>query len=185
MKIEDLKDHLNKTKVHLKEELAKVRSGKANAAIVDEIRVNAYEGSDPMSIKELATVSIPDSQSILITPWDKTLLQKIEKGIRASSTLGLNPINEGESIRIAIPALTEERRVEMTKHVSQLVEQTKITIRNLRQNAIKAAEEMEDNKIITEDDLFKAKKDIDDLVSSTNKELDAMGEEKKQELLKI
>ena len=185
MKIDDLKDHLYKAKVHLKEELAKVRSGKANASIIDEIKVVAYDGSEPMFIKELATVSIPDSQSILITPWDKSLLQKIEKGIRASNTLGLNPINEGGSIRIAIPALTEERRLEMTKFVSQLVEQSKIAIRSVRQNAIKAAEEMEDNKVITEDDLFKMKKDIDDLVSLANKEFDAIGEEKKQELLKI
>lgn len=184
MKIEDLKDHLNKTKVHLKEELAKVRTGKANAAILDDVKVNAYEGSDPLTVKEVGTVTVPDSQSILITPWDKSLLKKIEEAVR-NSKLGLNPINEGEHIRIPVPALTEERRLEMTKHVSQIVEQAKISVRTLRQNAIKAAEEMEDNGIISEDDLTRSKKEIEDVISKTNKDLDVMGEEKKQELLKI
>ena len=184
MKIEDLREHLNKTKVHLKEELAKVRTGKANAAIIDEVRVNAYEGSEPLALKEVGTVTVPDSQSILISPWDKSLLRKIEEAVRGSK-LGLNPINEGEHIRIPVPVLTEERRVELTKHVSQIVEQSKISVRTLRQNAIKAAEEMEDNGVISEDDLARAKKEIEDVVSKTNKELDTIGDEKKQELLKI
>jgi ribosome recycling factor len=184
MKIEDLKDHLNKARIHLKDELSKVRSGKANASIIDEVRVEAYAGTEAMAVKEVATVTIPDSQSILINPWDKSLLRKIEDAIR-NSGLGLNPINEGSQIRVPVPSLTEERRMEMVKHVSQIVEQSKISVRTVRQNAIKAAEEMEDNGVITEDDLFRIKKEIEDLVSSANKDLDALGEDKKEELLKI
>jgi ribosome recycling factor len=184
MKIQDLQEHLDKVKVHLKDELSKIRTGRANATILDGIRVAAYAGVDPMALKEVASVSIPDAQSILIEPWDKTLLPKIEESIR-SANLGLAPINEGTNIRISIPQLTEDRRKEFAKLVSSTVEQAKISVRVIRQNAIKAIEESEDNGVISEDEMVRQKKIIEDKISQTNKDLDVAGEAKEKELMVV
>ena len=184
MKIQDLQEHLEKVKAHLKDELSKVRTGRANASVLNGVRVAAYAGAEPMALKEVASISIPDAQSILIEPWDKTLLPKIEEAIR-SANLGLAPINEGVNIRISIPALTEDRRKEFTKNVSATVEQTKISVRVLRQNAIKAVEEEEDNGVVSEDEMNRQKKIIEEKISQTNKELDSIGEAKSAELMAV
>ncbi len=184
MKINDLQNHLDKVKSHLNDELAKVRTGRASASVLDSVKVDAYPGSERMLLKELASVTVPDSQSVLISPWDKSLLAKIEESIRKSN-LGLNPINEGEHIRLPVPPLTEERRKEFTKHVSHLVEQSKISIRTIRQNAIKAVEETEDNGVISEDEMIRQKKQIEEKIVSANKDLEALGELKQKELMTI
>ena len=184
MKPEDIHNHLAAAKDFLRAELAQIRTGRASSALVEEIKVRAYEGSEPLPLKELGTISIPDAQSITITPWDKSVLQKIEKGILESGK-GLNPVNDGESIRVPIPPLTEERRIEMTKQVSAMVEEAKIKVRNIRQNAIKAAEEMEENGVISEDELHRQKKVIEDDISKVTQELIEMGKTKEQELMTV
>jgi len=184
MKPEDFQNHLTNIKKFLEDELAKLRVGRAAPALVEDIRVEAYPGSEPMPIKELGSVSVPDSQSITIAPWDKSVLKKIEDAIRNSGK-GLNPINEGELIRVPVPPLTEERRREMSKEVSKIVEQAKIRVRTLRQDAIKAVEEQEDNGVISEDDMAREKKDIEANVQRTNSELDEMGTVKSAEIMRI
>ncbi len=184
MKLQDLQDHLQKVKTHLSDELAKVRTGRASANVLDAVKVAAYDGSDPMYLKELASITVPDSQSVLVAPWDKSLLAKIEEAVRKAN-LGLNPINEGEHIRIPVPPLTEERRKELAKHVSALVEQSKISIRTIRQNAIKAIEETEENGVISEDEMTRQKKQIEEKIAAANKDLELLGEVKQKELMTL
>ena len=184
MKINDLQSHLAKVKEHLSAELSRLRTGRASASVLDAIKVQAYAGSDLMPLKELGTITIPDAQTLMISPWDKSLLPKIEDAIRKAN-IGLNPINDGANIRVPVPALTEERRKELVKHVSYEVEQAKISVRTIRQNAIKSVEEEEDNGVISEDDMNRQKKQIETEIANTNKELEALGLTKEKELMQI
>lgn len=184
MKPEDFQSHLANIRNFLSDELSKLRVGRAVPALVEDIRVEAYPGSEAMPLKELGSVSVADSQSLTIAPWDKSILKKIEDAVRNSGK-GLNPINEGELIRIPVPPLNEERRREMTKEVSKIVEQAKIRVRTLRQDVIKSVEEQEDNGVISEDDMAREKKDIEAKVQLINSELDEMGSTKSAEIMKI
>jgi len=184
MKQDKLEEHLTSVKEYLTSELSKIRTGRATASIVEDIKVEAYEGSDPLPIKELATVSTPDAQTITISPWDKSILKKIEEAIIKENN-GLNPVNDGEVIRVPIPPLTEERRKEIAKEVSKLVENAKIRVRTIRQDAMKAIEEMQDSGVISEEDMYREKKAIEEKISNTNKELEEMGKKKKDEIMQI
>jgi len=184
MKGQDFQNHLNGIKDFLSTEFSKLRAGRASTSLVDDIQVEAYEGSDPMPIKELASVVVPDAQSVVIAPWDKSVLKKVESAIRKADK-GLNPVNEGEQIRVPVPSLTEETRKQMTKEISNLVEQAKIRVRTLRQDAIKAVEEQEDNGVISEDEMFRQKKEIERDISDINKELEELGEKKVEEVMKV
>ncbi len=184
MKKEDFQNHLNKVREDLISELNTLRTGRATAAIIEGILVEAYPGSAPLPLNEIGTVSIPDAQSILISPWDKSILGKIEDGIRKSGR-GLNPVNEGDTIRIPVPTLTEETRKEKAKEVSKMVEDAKIKVRTVRHNAISSVEEQEDNKVLTEDELYREKESIDKLVKSMNEVLDELGAKKSQELMQL
>lgn len=184
MKKDDLQSHLTKIREDLISELNTLRTGRATASLIDGIEVEAYSGTPAMPINELANVSVPDAQSLLISPWDKSVLGKIEDAIRKAGR-GLNPVNEGEAIRVPVPLLTEETRKEKVKEVSKMVEDAKIKVRNVRQDAIKSVEEQEDNGVITEDDLFRQKEDIDKMVKSINAELEDVGAKKSQELMQI
>ena len=184
MKFEDIKAHLNNVKSKLSEELLQMRTGRASVALVEDIKVEAYAGSNPLPIKELASITIPDAQSVLITPWDKSILKQIETALNASGK-NLNAVNEGDNLRVPVPALTEETRKEMAKRISLLVEQSKIRIRTLRQDVIKSVEEQEENGIISEDEMFQKKKEIEDTISKANQELEDMGEKKKIEIMKV
>lgn len=182
MKRDDFLSHISKVKEFLASELAKIRTGRASSAIVEDLMVEAYEGSPSLPVKEVASVSVPDSQTILITPWDKSVIKKIESAIIASGK-GLNPINDGVNIRVPIPTVTEDRRKDLTKDISSAVEQAKVRIRTLRQDVIRAAEEQEDNGVISEDDMYRMKKEIEADVSSANMELESMGRDKEEEVL--
>lgn len=184
MKKEDLKNHLAKVKEELVNELATIRTGRATQAIIDGILVEAYAGTAPLPINELGTVSIPDAQSILISPWDRSILGKMEDAIRKSNR-GLNPVNEGDAIRIPVPMLTEETRKEKAKEVSRKIEESKIKVRNLRQNAMSAVEEMEENKVISEDDMYRQKEEIEKMIKEANAGFETLGELKEKELMQI
>lgn len=184
MKKEDLKNHLNRAKEELVSNLAAIRTGRANQAILDGVMVEAYPGTAPLPINELATITIPDAQSILISPWDKSIMRRIEEGIRKSPK-NLNPVNEGETIRIPVPALTEESRKEKVKEVSKKVEEAKIVVRTLRQNAMSAVEEMEENGVISEDDMYRQKEEIEKMIKESNLLFEQIGKEKEKELMQI
>ncbi len=184
MKSEDFQNHLSIIRKFLNDELGKLRVGRAAPSLVEDIKVDAYAGSEPMPVKELGSVSVPDSQSITIVPWDKSILRKIEDAIRSSGR-GLNPINEGDQIRVPVPPLTEERRRDMSKEVSKIVEQSKIRVRTLRQDVIRSIEEQEKNGIISEDDMARQKKEVETHVKDMNGELESMGAKKSAEIMKI
>ncbi|MEI6312431.1 MAG: ribosome recycling factor [Bacteroidota bacterium] len=138
--INDTKAHMDKSIEHLKNELVKVRAGKANPGILEGVMAEAYGAMTP--VNQLGNVSTPDGKTIMIQPWDKSLLQAIEKGIMASN-IGLNPQNDGEIIRMFLPPLTEERRKDLVKQVKAYAEQAKVSVRNIRRDANESVKKLQ------------------------------------------
>ncbi len=167
---------------HLKTEFGKLRIGRASAALVEDLNVDAYGSSQ--SLKGVASISIPDAMTISIKPWDKGLIGAIDKAIRESD-VGLTPNNNGESILLNIPPLTEERRRDLVKVVHKMAEETKITIRNKRQDAMQKFKSMEKDNAITEDDRTGAEKRLQEKVDSVNKEIEEAAKAKEAEVMKI
>ncbi len=182
MLISELKSKLQKSLDFLETELAQIRTGRANPSLLESIQVDAYDSK--VSIQELGSITIQEGQTILVTPWDKTLLNTIANAIRESD-LKLNPVVTGDVLRVPIPPLTEDRRIELTKVVSQKVEDAKNSLRHIRQDAMKDIEEDFTAKRIGEDDKFKQKDDVEKVVKEYVSSADAIGESKKQDVLKV
>ena len=163
-------------------DFASVRAGRANAAVLDKITVDYYGAPTPLN--QVAAISSPDPRSLMIQPWDSTLLKAIEKAIQPSD-LGINPQNDGKVIRLAFPQLTEERRKELTKQVKKYGENGKVAIRNIRRDAMEAFKKKEKASEITEDDLKQAEKDLQKLTDDSCKELDALLAKKEKELMAV
>ena len=142
-----------------------------------------YYGT-PTPLQQISTISIPDTRNILIKPWEKNQLKEIEKAINLAQ-LGFNPVNDGESIRITVPQPTEERRKDLVKHLRDLLEEAKISIRNGREDAIKEVRRMEKEGEISEDERFRGQDDIQKIVNEENKELEEMMEKKEKEIMTI
>ena len=154
-----------KTLVHLKDEFSRLQVGRANPALVESIVVEAYGSSQPL--KNLANISVPDSKTLQIQPWDKSVMGAVEKAI-LQADLGLNPVNNGVTIIVNIPMLTEERRMELVKVVHKLAEDARISVRNARQTAHAKFKSMAQNKEITEDEATGAEKRLQVKVDDTN-----------------
>ena len=180
--IAEAKRRMHKTVGDLGRELASIRTGRASLAILDSIRVNYY--GTPTPLNQVATLSIPEASMILLQPWDASQISPIEKAILASS-LGLNPVNDGKVIRLKIPALTEERRKELVKHLHNVVEQHRVAARNVRREANDTAKKLLKDKKISEDEQHHNSDEIQTLTDKTIKELDAAGEAKEKEILEI
>ena len=163
-------------------ELTKIRTGRASTALVENIEIDAYGGR--MKIKEVGSISVPEPQTILIAPWDKSLLKEIEKALRESS-LGVNPIVGGDSVKMPIPALTEDRRKEMGKMVGVKLEDCKTSMRSLRQDAMKQVDKAFADKEIGEDDKFNQKEEVEEIVKDYVKRAEEASDKKKEEILKI
>ena len=163
-------------------DFASVRAGRANAAVLDKITVDYYGAPTPLN--QVAAISSPDPRSLMIQPWDSTLLKAIEKAIQTSD-LGINPQNDGKVIRLAFPQLTEERRKELTKQVKKYGENGKVAIRNIRRDAVEAFKAQKKNSEITEDDMKIAEKDIQKMTDDMCKEIDELLAKKEQELLAV
>jgi len=174
----DVTDKMDKTIENLGKKFATVRAGRANPSSLDGVMVDYYGSMTPL--KQLATVSVPEARQLLIKPFDKGALANIEKAILASN-LGYTPGNDGETIRIVIPELTEERRRELAKQVKAISEEAKVSIRNIRHDGLEDIEKLE----LPEDEEKGAEKDIQDLVNEYNKKIDAALKEKEQELLTV
>ena len=166
----------------VKSNFASVRAGRANAGVLDRITVEYY--GTPTPLNQVAAISSPDPRTLMIQPWDGSLLKAIEKAIQASD-LGINPQNDGRVIRLAFPQLTEERRKELTKQVRKYGEAGKVAIRNIRRDAVDAFKAQKKNGEITEDDMKIAEKDIQKLTDDMCKEIDALLEKKEKELLAV
>lgn len=176
--IEDFK----KASSRLQDEFSRLQVGRASAALVENIPVDMYGSNQP--IKAVASISIPEPRSIMIQPWDKAALAPIEKGIVGVGT-GLNPVNDGVCVRINIPPLTEERRLELTKHVKKLAEEAHIAIRTARQDAHNAFKQMKAASEITEDDLRDADKNLQNKVDDANTEIDNLAKAKEQDVMTV
>ena len=169
---------MDKTIENLGKKFATVRAGRANPSSLDGINVDYYGSMTPL--KQLATISVPEARQLLIKPFDKGALSAIEKAI-LSSNLGYNPGNDGETIRIVIPELTEERRRELAKQVKAISEEAKVSIRNIRHDGLEDLKKCE----LPEDQEKGMEKEIQDLVNEYNKKIDNLLKEKEQELLTV
>lgn len=163
-------------------DFAAVRAGRANAAVLDRIMVDYY--GTPTPIQQIASISSPDPRSLVIQPWDSSAVKLIEKAIQ-NSDLGINPQNDGRSIRLSFPQLTEERRKELVKQIHKYAENGKVAIRNIRRDAMEAFKKKEKASEITEDDLKQAEKDLQKLTDDSCKELDALLAKKEKELMAV
>ena len=173
---------MDKTLEVLGQQFAAVRAGRANAAVLDRITVEYYGVETPLN--QIGTIASPDPRTLTIQPWDTTLLKGIEKAIQASD-LGINPQNDGRLIRLSFPQLTEERRKDLTKQVKKYGEESKVAIRNIRRDAIERYKGDKKKSIITEDDLKKIEKDLQDVTDKYVKDIDALCAKKEKELMEI
>ncbi|MBK5224498.1 MAG: ribosome recycling factor [Acidimicrobiia bacterium] len=180
--LDDADEKMDKAVQHARQEFASIRTGRASPALVERISVEAY-GED-MSIQQLASFNVPEARQLLITPFDKNNLGAIEKAIQTSD-LGLNPGNDGYSIRLTFPALTGERRKELVKVVRNMAEDGRIAIRNARRDARKELERAESDGDMSADDLQRAEKDLDKRTHAHEAEIDKALEQKETELLEV
>lgn len=163
-------------------DFASVRAGRANASVLDRISVNYY--GSPTPIQQIAAISSPDPRSLVIQPWDATAVKAIEKAIQESD-LGINPQNDGRSLRLSFPQLTEERRKDLVKQIHKYCEAGKIAVRNIRRDAIEAFKKKEKSSEITEDEMKQVEKDLQKLTDDSCKQLDELLAKKEKELMAV
>jgi len=180
--VKELTQRMDKTIQDLKQKLSKVRTGRASAGLLDEIKVNYYGAMTP--IKQMANITVPEPRMIIIQPYDASVLKEVEKSI-LNSDLGLNPHNDGKVIRVPIPELTEERRKEMVKVVKKIGEDHKVAIRQERKDSIEKLRTQEKAKQITEDELRKGQTQLQEKVDKTTKEVDELCAKKEKEILEV
>ena len=173
---------MKKTTEVLSEQFDSVRAGRANAAVLDKITVEYY--GTPTPIQQVASISSPDPRSLVIQPWDASVLKGIEKAILASD-LGINPQNDGRVIRLVFPQLTEERRKELAKQVRKYGEEAKVAVRNVRRDAMDSFKKQQKKSEITEDDYKNIEKDIQKLTDDYIKTVDKLTDKKEKELFEI
>ncbi len=173
---------MERTLDHLDEEFGAVRAGRANAKVLDRITVEYY-GSET-ALNAVANISSPDARTLVIQPWDGSLLKEIQKAILASD-LGINPQNDGKIIRLTFPQLTEERRKDLTKQVKKYAEDAKVAMRNIRRDGMDYVKKLKKNNEITEDDQKKAEKDLQDMLDKYIKKVDESLAAKEKELMAI
>jgi ribosome recycling factor len=180
--LNDAKTRMDKALESLEKDLSRLRTGRASAALVEGIQVNYY--GTPTAMNQLASVSVPDSRTITIQPWDRGAFSDVEKAI-LKSDLGLNPVNDGKLIRINIPPLTEERRRDLAKVAKKYTEDAKIAIRNIRRDANESLKKRKNDKAITEDDLHKGQDEIQKITDSHIVRADSILSDKEKEIMEI
>ncbi len=180
--LEETKERMIKSEKAFESDLTKVRTGRASQAILDGVMVDYYGTQTPLP--QMATVSIPESRLITVKPWDVSVINEVEKAIHKAN-LGLTPSNDGKLIRIAIPPLTEERRMQIAKTVAKTCEDFKVAVRNIRRDSNELIKELQKEADISEDDSFKAQKQIQDLTDLSIKQLDNIYAAKEKEILEV
>ncbi|MEK7559853.1 MAG: ribosome recycling factor [Patescibacteria group bacterium] len=176
--VEKLKDITLK----FEDELRSIRTGKAHASMVEDVLVESYSGKTPLS--HIASLSTPDARSILIKPWDKSLLPAIESALKKAN-LGIQPISDKDQVRLSLPPLTEERRRELTKIIGKKLEDARITVRQARDDFRKDTQKEEQNGKISENQKFSDFKRLDSLVEETNKKIAELAEKKEKEIMTV
>lgn len=182
MKASELKVRLTKSLEHLETELARIRTGRATPALLENIPVEAYGAK--ITLKEVGTITVSDSQNLLVSPWDKSLLDAIAKVI-GESDLNLNPTVGGDSVRVPLPSLTEDRRKEFARLVSSKVEECKTSMRNIRQDVMKVIDEAFLKKELSEDEKFTQKEEVEDIVKDFVSKVENISEKKKSDVMKV
>ena len=177
-----LEAKMTKTIDALKHEYTTIRAGRANAQMLDRVRVDYYGSLTP--VNQLAAISVPEPRTLMINPWDKSSMAEIEKAIR-NSDLGLNPTNDGQVIRIAVPALTEERRKELAKKAHKTAEEFKVRLRNERRDSNDKFKKMEKEGEITADELKKAQEDVQKTTDKYVKEIDTLTAAKEADIMAV
>ena len=168
---------------HFGEELRKIRTGRAHPGMLAGVMVEAYGASMPLN--QVANVTAPEAQMLLVTPFDPSNLQNIAAAIRNDQSLGFNPSDDGRVVRVPVPALTEERRKQLVKQVSEKVEEARIAMRTIRQDALKDAKRMKDAKDLGEDDYKRVEKEIDALMSKVQAQIDEAFKAKEKDVLTV
>jgi ribosome recycling factor len=180
--IKDADDRMSKAMDALRRDLSTVRTGRASPGLLDRVSVDYYGTSTPLN--QLAGISVPEPRMLIVQPWDRGSIGAIEKAIQKSE-LGLNPSSDGQVIRLAIPALTEERRKQLVKSVHQLTEESKVAVRNIRRDAMDHARKMLTDKQISEDDERRAEHQVDELTKKFTDEADKIGKAKEHEVMEV
>ena len=178
----DTEERMQKSIEAMKKDFIGIRTGRASPALLDTIKVNAY--GQEMTIKQVATISVPEPRMIVIQPWDKSVIGEIEKAIQKSD-LGINPVNDGKLIRLVFPPLTEERRKNLVKLVKKRAEEAKISIRNIRRDAIEYLKELEKEGEISEDDQRRGQDQIQKITDKFTKEIDRILSIKEKEIMEV
>lgn len=177
-----IEERMQKAIEYLEDELAGIRAGRANPAILNKVMVDYYGAATPLN--QVGSISVPEARQILITPWDKSLLGPINKAIQVAE-IGVNPINDGNSIRLTFPELTEERRKQITKDVKSLGEDSKVSIRNIRRDSIDTAKAMQKANELTEDELAVAEEKIQKITDKFIAKVDSLISAKEKEVMEI
>jgi ribosome recycling factor len=178
----ECQEKMKKTVDVLYHEYSGLKAGRANPAVLDRVTVDYY--GSPTPIAQIGSISVPDARSLVIQPWDATILGDIEKAI-LKADIGINPNNDGKVIRLVFPTLTEERRKELVKDVHKYAENAKVAIRNIRRDVIDKYKDLKKKAEITEDDLKSSEKDIQDLTDRFVKEVDKVAQDKEKEVLTV
>lgn len=180
--LKDVELKMGKTVDILAKDFATVRAGRANPAILDKVTVDYYGTATP--IAQVGNISIPDARTILIQPWDASILGDVEKAIQKAD-IGINPNNDGKCIRLSIPALTEERRKELVKDIHKIAENARVSIRNIRRDGVDKLKDMKKKSEITEDDLKDAEGKVQKTTDKYVKEVDTLLAAKEKEILTV
>lgn len=180
--INDAEDRMKKSLEHLSKDLASLRAGRANPAMVEKLSVDYYGVNTP--INQLANITVPEARLLVIQPWDKSMITDIEKAIMKSD-LGINPSNDGNVIRIAIPQLTEERRKDLVKVVKKRAEEARVAVRNIRREANDMLKSSEKDKLISEDESKKGADEVQKLTDRHIKNVDSILQAKEKEIMEV
>ena len=180
--VQDAERRMRSAIKSLQEDLAGIRTGRANPGLVEKLSVEYY--GSPVPLIQLATISVPEPRQLLIKPFDAGSIKDIDRAIQ-SSDLSLTPINDGKVIRLNLPVLTEERRHELSRLVNNRLEEARVAVRNVRREAIKDMREFESEKLISEDDLKRGEEDTQKLTDKINEEITSVGVEKEKEIMEI
>ena len=181
--LSQLKSDATKVQTHFEEEIKKLRTGRAHPSMVEDVVAEAY--GTPMPLKQLATITTPEAQLIQISPFDPSTIASITQAIRANEALGFNPVDDGRIVRIQVPALTEERRVQIAKQLGEKQEEAFIGLRKARHEALDTVSKAQKDKEIGEDDAKRIEKQIDDAINSAKSSIEATSKAKEQEILKV
>ena len=180
--MKNMDEHMDKTIESLRREFSKVRTGRASTSLLDEIKIDYY--GNPSTLNQVATLAVPEARTITIQPWEAKMIPVIEKAIM-NANLGFTPANDGKLIRIVLPPLTEERRKEIVKSLKKHAEDAKVAIRNIRRDAVDGVKKLEKDKQITEDDLKRSEKEIQDHTNSHIAKIDEVLAHKEKEVMEV